>query len=186
MQLRWSHAVVYVRDLDNMLSFYTNVLGFQVTDRGPLGSADGPEIVFMSQVDTDHHQLAFLPVRKGQEASNSINHFAFRVDSLDDVKAMNDKLLSDGRASDLNPLTHGNAWSVYFSDPEGNGIEVFCDSPWHVRQPQVRPWDITQPNETVVAQTRAAFEKEDNFGPISEFYDARRADLADAGIKSED
>lgn len=185
MQLRWSHAVVYVRDLDNMLSFYTNVLGFQITDRGPLAPPDGPEIVFVSQVDTDHHQLAFLPVRKGEEGSNSVNHFAFRVDSLDDVKSMNEKLLADGRASDLNPLTHGNAWSVYFSDPEGNGIEVFCDSPWHVTQPHVRPWDITKPNDEVVADTRAEFEGEDGFGPIDEFYATRRADLAEAGIKSE-
>ena len=36
MQLRWSHAVVYVRDLPNMLDFYTNVLGFQIIDRGPV------------------------------------------------------------------------------------------------------------------------------------------------------
>ena len=41
------------------------------------------------------------------------------------------------------------------------------------------------PSEAVVAQTRAAHEKEDNFGPIDEFYAARRAVLTDAGIKSE-
>ncbi len=186
MQLRWSHAVVYVRDLDTMLDFYTNLLGFQVTDRGPLGAADGPEIVFMSQVDTDHHQLAFLPVRKGEERSNSVNHFAFRVDSLNDVKAMNSKLLADGRATDINPLTHGNAWSVYFSDPEGNGIEIFCDSPWHVTQPQVRPWDISKPNDEVVAATRREFEKAPGFGPIKDFYSARRALLDEAGIRSGD
>lgn len=185
MQLRWSHAVVYVRDLDNMLDFYTGVLGFQITDRGPLGSADGPELVFMSQVDTDHHQLAFLGVRKDEEVSNSVHHFAFRVDSLDDVKGLHEKLIADGRGSDLNPLTHGNAWSIYFADPEGNGIEVFCDSPWHVSQPQVRPWDISAPNRDVVASTRAAFEKEDGFGPIAEFYAVRKVALAEAGITSE-
>lgn len=185
MQLRWSHAVLYVRDLDNMLDFYTNLLGFQVTDRGPLGSPDGPEIVFMSQVDTDHHQLAFLPVRKGAENSNSVNHFAFRVDSLDDVKAMNGKLVSDGRATDINPLTHGNAWSVYFSDPEGNGIEIFCDSPWHVEQPQVRPWDISKPNDEVVKATRAEFQSEPGFGPINEFYAARKTALEEGAAGSD-
>ncbi|MGD8417195.1 MAG: VOC family protein, partial [Pseudomonadales bacterium] len=135
MQLRWSHAVVYVRDMESMLDFYTNVLGFQITDRGPLGDDDGPEIVFMSQVDTDHHQLAFLGTGREDQASNSVHHFAFRVEGLDDVKAAHQRLLADGRASRINPLTHGNAWSVYFSDPEGNGIEIFCDTPWHVTQP---------------------------------------------------
>jgi catechol 2,3-dioxygenase-like lactoylglutathione lyase family enzyme len=185
MQLRWSHAVVYVRDLDDMLDFYTGVLGFQVTDRGPLGHPKGPEIVFMSQVETDHHQLAFLPVRKGEENSNSVNHFAFRLDSLDEIKAMHERLTADGRATEINPLTHGNAWSVYFSDPEGNGIELFCDSPWHVTQPQVRPWDIEKPNDEVVKATRAEFQKEPGFGPIDEFYAARKAALTEAGILSE-
>ena len=73
MQLRWSHAVVFVRDLDAMLDFYTNVLGFEVSDRGPLAPG-APEIVFMSQVETDHHQLAFAPVRQGEEPPNSVDH----------------------------------------------------------------------------------------------------------------
>ena len=169
-----------------MLDFYTGVLGFQITDRGPLGDPKGPEIVFMSQVDTDHHQLAFLPVRKGDEPPNSVNHFAFRVDNLNEIKAMNERLIADGRASDINPLTHGNAWSVYFSDPEGNGIEIFCDSPWHVAQPHVRPWDIDKPNDEVVAATRAEFQNEPGFGPIDDFYAERRAALIDAGVQSED
>jgi len=32
MKLRWSHAVIYVRDLDKMIGFYRDVLGFQVSD----------------------------------------------------------------------------------------------------------------------------------------------------------
>ena len=39
------------------------------------------------------------------------------------------------------PLCHGNALSLYFKDPEGNGLEVFWDTPWHVSQPQVVVWD---------------------------------------------
>lgn len=37
MPLTWSHAVLQVRDLDTMLDYYTKVLGFAVSDRGPLG-----------------------------------------------------------------------------------------------------------------------------------------------------
>ena len=111
MQLRWSHAVVYVRDLDNMLDFYTGVLGFQVTDRGPLGHPKGPEIVLMSQVETDHHQLAFLPVRKGEENSNSVNHFAFRLDSLDEIKAMHERLTAD-ETGDVSAVTSGLAQAI--------------------------------------------------------------------------
>ena len=93
MSLTWSHAVMYVRDLDNMLGFYTDVLGFEVTDRGPIGP-DAPEIIFLSQDTDEHHQLAMLPIREDEQPSNSVNHFAFRVGRFDDVKRLNDELES--------------------------------------------------------------------------------------------
>ena len=174
MPLRWSHAVCYVRNLDEMVDFYSKVLGFEVTDRGPVAPSEGaPEIVFMSQVETDHHQIAFLPVRQGDEPPNSVNHMAFRTDSLQDVRDTLAALEKDGRATAINPLTHGNAWSVYFQDPEGNGLEVFCDTPWHVQQPQGKPWDTTLSDAELRAWTQAEFEKEPGFGPIDEFYAAR-------------
>ncbi len=175
MQLKWSHALIYVQNMDEMLDFYTNVLGFEVADRGDLG---GNGIAFLSQVETDHHQFAFLETRKDQAPSNNVNHFAFRVDDLDDVKAMHATLSSDDRVSNVRPTTHGNTWSVYFSDPEGNGIEIFCDSPWHVAQPQGKPWDTSLDNETVFEQTEAQFAAEPEFGPIEDFYARRAAHLA--------
>ena len=169
MQLNWSHSVVLVRDLDDMLDFYTNVLGFQITDRGPLGEAGSPEIVFMSQVETDHHQLAFMSGGRDDRPPNSVNHFAFRVGSLDDVKEMKRRLDRDARISNLLPLTHGNAWSVYFRDPEENGLEIFCDTPWHVPQPQGKPWDPEATNEEIIEKTRLAFEDVPGFRPIEDF-----------------
>lgn len=174
MQLSWAHAVVYVTDMDNMLDFYTGVLGFEIADRGPIAGAGSPEIVFLSQVPTDHHQLAFLATRRDDGPSNNVNHFAFRVASLDDVKAVIAALESDGRATNLNPLSHGNAWSIYFSDPEGNGIEVFCDTPFHVAQPQGKPWDTSLDEDALIDWTRETFAGEPEFGPIETFY-ARRA-----------
>ena len=53
------------------------------------------------------------------------------------------------------PVTHGNAVSVYFKDPEGNGIEIFCDTPWHVPQPQVGFWDPSQDAEQVLARCQS-------------------------------
>ena len=48
MQLQWSHAFVHVQDMDTMLDFYINVLGFEITDRGEL---NGNELVFLSQAE---------------------------------------------------------------------------------------------------------------------------------------
>lgn len=173
MRLRWSHAVVYVHDLEAMLDFYTDVLGFEVTDRGPLR---GSEIVFLSQVDTDHHQLAFVPTRTDPARSNNVDHFAFRVDDLADVRDVHARLVEHHAVADITPLTHGNAWSVYFRDPEENGIEIFCDSPFHVQQPQLRPWDLAMDEDELLEQTKEQFGSEPGFGPIDDYYAGLRRD----------
>jgi len=174
MKLRWSHAVLYVRDIDEMIDFYESVLGFQVSDRGQMDpNVPGIELVFLSQVGSEHHQLAFAPVR-GEGPSTTLDHIAFRVDSLADVKSMADKLTADGRATDLEPLTHGNTWSIYFKDPEGNGVEVFCDSPFAVQQPQIRPWDLAMSEEDLRRQTEERFADQPGFMPAEDFYKAHR------------
>ncbi len=175
MQLRWSHAFVHVTDLEAMVDFYTNVLGFEVTDRGDVG---GNDFVFLSQVETDHHQLAFSATREQGGRSNNVAHFAFRVDDLETVKTMHKVLTDDERVTNIMPITHGNAWSVYFNDPEANGLEIFCDTPWHVAQPQGGPWDPTLSTEDIVNTTRTAFEGESKFGSINDYYEERSSHLA--------
>jgi catechol-2,3-dioxygenase len=178
--LEVAHAVIYVADPDLMIDFYTRVLGFEVTDRGPLRSADGPEIIFLSQVANHHHQVAFITGRDQTGKSRSVNHVAFRSSgTLDDLRALRDTLADDPGVSDILPLSHGNAWSVYFSDPEGNGVEVFIDTPWHVAQPQGKPLDLDLPNEEIEAWTEREFGTEPEFGSIEEFYARRAAYLAD-------
>ena len=69
--LSWSHAVLYVQTLQPMLQFYSEVLGFLITDRGPLAEG-APEIVFLSQDPSEHHQLAMVATRQDTKASNSV------------------------------------------------------------------------------------------------------------------
>ena len=184
MQLRWSHAFVHVRSMATMLDFYTNVLGFEVTDQGDV---DGKLVAFLSQVATDHHQLAFLESKNGAEpdAPRRVAHFAFRVESLQDVKTMHQRLQGDSRVKGVSPVTHGNAWSVYFADPEGNGIEVFCDSPWHVRQPQGQGWDPAASDEDIRRATEDAFQASEGFGPIADYYRQRASHLAEKAEQGE-
>ena len=104
---------------------------------------------------------------------------AFKVDSLADVKAMAEKLRTDGRATNLHPVSHGNAWSVYFKDPEDNGVEVFCDSPFHVRQPQAKSWDLSMSEDELRRATEEQFGGEPEFKPIEEFYAEHRRRLGE-------
>jgi catechol 2,3-dioxygenase len=177
LRLEVAHAVLYVHNVDDMIEFYSETLGFEVTDRGPFGP---DEIVFLSQNANDHHQVAFITGRAEPDPSNSVNHVAFRSGgTLDDLKALKKVLEANARVTQIMPLTHGNAWSVYFRDPEFNGIEVFLDTPWHVRQPQGEPLDLDKSNDEIVEYTRDHFSKEPEFGPIDEFYKRRAEHLAE-------
>lgn len=160
MNVRWSHCVLKVRDMDAMISFYCDAFGFKVADRGTVGP--DIEIAFLSGSSSDHHQLGLMSGR-GDEPGGSLDHNAFRVESIEDVKAMVDWIEEDERIGSGFPMTHGNAVSVYFSDPEGNGIEIFCDTPWHVQQPQAKGWDPSMSVEEVLADVEARFRDEPEF-----------------------
>jgi len=170
MKLKWSHAVINVRDLPAMVDFYTDVLGFQVTDRGPLGSG-GPQAVFMSQQADEHHQLALVPVRadQHQDQPGAVNHLAFRVDDFEQVTHFHQTLSAiDG--INVAALSHGNTLSIYFNDPEGNGFEVFWDTPWHVAQPQMKPWDAQLGQADALAWVEENFKHEPSFEPRERYY----------------
>ena len=184
LRLEVAHSVLFVHDVARMIDFYTTILGFEVTDRGPLG--DPPtEIVFLSQTADHHHQVAFITGRPRPDPSNNLHHVAYRsAAGLDELKALEKALEADPEVTEITPLTHGNAWSVYFRDPEFNGVEVFLDTPWHVRQPQGEPLDLDRSNEEIVEWTREHFSTEPEFGPIDEFYKRRAERLRDGRAES--
>ena len=162
MALEWSHMVLYVEDAERMLAFYTDVLGFEITDRGPLGP-DGKEIVFLSQSPREHHQVAFIDGRSEAGPSNSVNRAAFRTGDLGSLRGMAASLDAEGVS--YSPRSHGNTWSIYFEDPERNGIEIFCDTPWKVAQPQAVAWDPALSDADLARWTEERFQHEPGFEP---------------------
>ena len=137
--------------LRDMIDFVLRRARLRVIDRGPLGP---DEIVFMSQNANDHHQVAFVT---GREAGfvEQRPPLAFRsAGTLDDLKALKKSLEADDRVTQIMPLCHGNAGRST-SRPEFNGVEVFIDTPWHVRQPQGEPLDLDKSNDEIVESTRS-------------------------------
>ena len=169
-RLTLSHTTLAARDLDALSAFYCDVLGFHVTNRGPVPG--GGEIVFMSQDPSDHHQIAMVG---GGAVPDSafvlVDHLAFRTGTLDDLRAIHANLVEAG-VEGVIPICHGNAWSLYFSDSEGNGVECFVDTPFHVAQPFATGWDVTQSDEQILETTRGQVENEPEFQPMSEWREA--------------
>lgn len=176
MGLKLSHAFIAVADLDKVVPFYTDILGFQVTDRGPLN--DEIEAVFMSQDPENHHQIALANALKDDPAPRPMTHVAFRMESLDDLRGLKKRLTAEG-IDIRREISHGNAWSLYFADPEGNGVECFVDTPFHVSQPQGKPTDIDLDDAALLAKTKADFAGEPEFGAYTDWQDRFRARLGD-------
>jgi catechol 2,3-dioxygenase-like lactoylglutathione lyase family enzyme len=150
--LTLSHVGVFVTDIGRMVDFYARFLGFVVSDRAP---REGGEIVFMTRDPREHHQLVMASGRPADLPFNPINQLSFRVDSLATLRALYLALKKEPVVS-LGPVTHGNALSVYFHDPEKNRVELLIDTPWYVPQPYRVPYDIMLPD----AELWAAIEKQ--------------------------
>jgi catechol-2,3-dioxygenase len=157
-----SHFGIHVTDIDRMVDFYTGVLGLVVTDRGTLDES-GRQLAFLSHDPDEHHQLVLVTGRPADERGmNVVNQISFKLPTLDDLKAMH-ATVQKGGVEQFRIVTHGNAWSIYFADPEGNRVEVFVDTPWHTRQPFAEPFDITAPTETILAETEAICRRRPDF-----------------------
>src|SRR4051812_12840943 len=78
---RLSHVGLYVTDVQKMIGFYTDVLGFVVSDAGPEG-----RITFLSRNPSDHHQIVLVPGRKTDLETPMVQQVSFNVDTLGQVQ----------------------------------------------------------------------------------------------------
>ena len=166
VKLSFSHLGIVVHDLAMMEDFYTRVLGFTVSDRGV---ARGSKIVFTTWDPTEHHQMVLVEGRPEHMPFNHINQMSFRVASLEDLQAIHARVKAAKGVHDLYGTNHGNAWSIYFRDPEGNRLEVFCDTDWYVSQPCGEPLDLDKPAEQIRRETEALCRGLPGFAPIDEW-----------------
>lgn len=166
---QFSHFGFFVHDIEKMEAFYTGILDFSVTDRGELQGPNGPmNLVFMSKNPAEHHQVVLITGRPADISFNPINQISLKGDNLSQLKAIYEVLKAHG-AEGIDPVTHGNALSVYVRDPEGNRIELYVDTPWYVDQPFRVPFDITLPEDEIMANAEAHARQLPGFRPRSQW-----------------
>jgi catechol 2,3-dioxygenase len=170
-----THMGINVYDIAAMEAFYTSVLGLMVTDRG-VGTTFKSDLVFMSVSPANHHQVVLASGRHPDSRMSTINQLSFRLENLGELRTMYRQVREHG-VEGLRPLNHGNAWSIYFFDPEGNNIELYCDTPWYVSQPHGDLFDPEASDDEILAETEAACRQDPNFMPIEQWQDKVRAQL---------
>ena len=78
---RLSHVGLYVHDVPKMIEFYTQVLGFVVSD----GAEDG-RITFLSRNPSDHHQVVLVRGRTTDTEVPMVQQVSFNVGTLAQVQ----------------------------------------------------------------------------------------------------
>ena len=129
------HVVLRVTDRERAERFYGGVLGLPLCARLDEG---GLKMAFFTL--GNHHDFAVMEVT-GEGSSRSetavgLHHVAFNIGTtLDELRDARTKLESAGIAT--TPIDHEVTKSLYFADPDGNGIEVYVDASdaWR-REPQ--------------------------------------------------
>ena len=119
-------------------------------------------MMFLSTNPEEHHEIVLIGGRPDDADYSAAQQLSFLLESLDELREMRDRLVTAG--VDINRYAcHGNAWSIYFSDPEGNYLELYVHTPWYVPQPYADDFDLDESNDEIKRKTEALCRKDPGF-----------------------
>lgn len=123
---RLNHAVLFVRDVNRSVAFYSDVLGFRqiaMTPDGFRGAA------FMQAPDsTNDHDLGLFELGPNAGPSGAgrttvgLYHLAWEVDTLEELERIALRLSEAGAL--VGTSDHGTTKSLYGKDPDGLEFEI--------------------------------------------------------------
>jgi catechol-2,3-dioxygenase len=120
-----NHAVLYVRDVERSVDFYSEVLGFvRVSELGGF-----PGAAFLRAAgSTNDHDLGLFQLGHAAGPSSAgrtsvgLYHLAWEVDTLTDLERLGHRLAEAGAL--VGASDHGTTKSLYGKDPDGLEFEL--------------------------------------------------------------
>lgn len=127
--VRIGHVHLKVSDLERSVRFYSEALGFAVTQRMGGGAA------FLS-ADGYHHHIGLNTweskgAKPPPEYSSGLYHVAFLYSTRRDLAVAVSRLYELGVPLE-GGADHGVSEAVYLRDPDNNGVELYWDKPKQV------------------------------------------------------
>ena len=127
------HVTLLVDDCKRSAEFYSEVLGFRVSDWVD-------DIFLWMRCNPDHHGLAFA-----KAGAIKMHHFAFELKDFSYLARQADHLMHNGYVLLYGPGRHGPGENhfEYFRDPEGNLVEFMSNIQqiWDDATYEPKVWD---------------------------------------------
>ncbi len=138
--LKLGHVADRVVDVHKQVKFYTELLGFKVSDWRM-------DVFAFLRCCPDHHTVNFLT-----HGEPGLHHIAFEVKDWSEIHRACDHIAKNKLALEWGPARHviGHNVACYHRNPDGLLIEIFCEldrmadealgyfdpRPWHQDRPQ--------------------------------------------------
>ena len=119
---RVGHVVLNVKDVEASTKFYTDIIGFQIAKQ-----SDTATFLTCGKI---HHDLALFQSKQPDvkiKDGLGLTHMALQVEDFDMLTKYWEKLMQNDITIDRT-TDHGMTSSIYLEDPDGNGIELFCNN----------------------------------------------------------
>ncbi len=146
------HVGIYVNDLMKQRDFYSRVIGLEIADE----DLEERGMVFLSaHPEEEHHEFVIMKGRTGPSDAQVIQQLSFKVDTLEELQDFH-RVFKDEGVEIQRTVSHGNAFGMYATDPEGNTIEVYYKTGFPVPQPHGDPVDLEASSEELMEIARAA------------------------------
>lgn len=144
------HVGIYADDLMKQRDFYTRVMGLTIADE----DLEGRGLVFLSADPVaEHHEFVLTKGRITSGDAKVIQQISFKVGSIDDMREF--KACIEAENLEIERIvSHGNAFGMYFFDPEGNRIEVYYKTGYPVPQPHGDPIDLAQTDDVLMTDAK--------------------------------
>ena len=114
---KFGHINYMVEDFARSMDFYTDILGFRLSDRMEDQGA-------WLRCNQDHHAIAFL-----SSDVSGVHHYAYELKDWDSLKRFCDNLWHNGEVISWGLGRHGPGHNLfcYIGDNSGNIVELFAE-----------------------------------------------------------
>jgi catechol 2,3-dioxygenase-like lactoylglutathione lyase family enzyme len=144
---RLAHVGIHVNDVEKSIIFYRDILGLKVSDE----DREAGLIFMSSHPDEEHHELLLLSGRNVSVDARLLQQISFRCLTLTDVIEYWKRFVAHD-VKIIYTITHGNAISCYFKDPDENICEVYWPTGLKARQGFLIGLDFNDSEEKIMKQ----------------------------------